>query len=359
VKILLLTKINLNAAKKSHLSVHDYIKDEYFFDGWNEGFKLQGFKTYLSWKVSYFISSRFSIKYPLFFKILRYFMRKSGLNKLDRFLLSKSIAKYCSKMSINIIFTEINDLISPRIIKQNCINIKIVQWFGVFPDMLSTDTLNVCKEYDKLIGPCQFSESISVHESLSNYHYFGCLVNQRFFYHEYADDCSYDIVFVGGIKKSHSDRIKLLELIAGKYEKFAFFGYGIEQTTKDSLLRKKFKGYADVHKVRKLYSSSKIALNLTLNDYSRVVKGHNIRLFEIASCCGSVQIAQYDTKVLDYFENDSEIVLFKDKSQLLSKLDFILSSHESYRKNIAKKASKRSNNYSFKQQASRVLDVIG
>ena len=124
-------------------------------------------------------------------------------------------------------------------------------------------------------------------------------------------------------------------------------------------MRKKFKGYADVHKVRKLYSSSKIALNLTLNDYSRVVKGHNIRLFEIASCCGSVQIAQYDTKVLDYFENDSEIVLFKDKSQLLSKLDFILSSHESYRKNIAKKASKRSNNYSFKQQASRVLDVIG
>ena len=85
MKILLLTKINLNAAKKYHFSVHDYIKDEYFFDGWNEGFKFHGFKTYLNWRVSFFISTRFSIKYPFLFKLMRYLMRKSGLTKLIGF----------------------------------------------------------------------------------------------------------------------------------------------------------------------------------------------------------------------------------------------------------------------------------
>ena len=72
--------------------------------------------------------------------------------------MSKSIAKYCYEKNINIIFTEINDLISPRIIKQNCNNLKIVQWFGVFPDMLSNDTLSICKEYDKLIGPVNLAK---------------------------------------------------------------------------------------------------------------------------------------------------------------------------------------------------------
>lgn len=91
------------------------------------------------------------------------------------------------------------------------------------------------------------------------------------------------------------------------------------------------KEYADV------MNKSKIVLGLVKNQYGNVHISH--RPFE-ASACKAFQILDYAPEYWNYLKKDKEIIMFKDKEDLLRKIEHYLK-NEKKREEIAERAHKR------------------
>ena len=177
-------------------------------------------------------------------------------------------------------------------------------------------------------------------------------------FYDYDDKYKYDIVFIGGIGKLHSNRIEILESLAKKYENFAFFGYGVENIPDNYELRKKYKGWADTKMMRKLFSSSKIALNLTLDNYEKVAKGFNSRLFEISACGGAIQVAPNDNKINEFFLTNDEVFVFNSANELFNQIEYLLQLEGAMQRDIAERCLAKSTNYSYKKRAKKMLSHV-
>jgi spore maturation protein CgeB len=339
-------------------NINDYLNYDYFFDGWIEGFKKLGHNVFVLWDESFYLSPQLKLNNLNKYNKLYSFI-KNNIPEHERFLFSKKIANYCKKHQIDCIFTEINSFISPKIIKKYYPNITITQWYGVFPYMSNKDTINILNEYDIIWSPIIFDlDKIDLNNAnIDKFKYIGSSVNQKKFYYEYDKNFAYDIVFIGGVGQEHLNRIKILELIAQKYDNFVFYGYGVENIPNNHILKQKYKGWADVNTIRKLYSSSKIVLNLTLNNYDKVIKGFNSRLFEISACNGAVQIVPNDKKILDFFIPNEEVVVFDNIEDLFYKIDDLLH-NDKKRKKIANSAYKKSKLYTYDKRAEKMCNII-
>ena len=357
MNILILTKLKSNILEPHHKNVNDYIKDEHFFNGWNEAFKKLGHSTFLNWEESVFFPQKLKIKFPFLIRVIRFVFKFIGLSKLDRYIFSKKIAKFCHLNDIDVIFTEINNFISPRLIKKNYPKVKITQWYGVFPEMSNNDILKILPEYDYIWGPCEFYKDQINFKGIEKFHYIGCAVNDQIYYNEYDDKFNYEIVFVGGVINAHSNRIKTLEAIAQKFDDFAFYGYGVENLPRDYKLRKKFKGWISSKNQRKLYSSSKVALNFTLNGYEKIKKGFNVRLFEIAACGGAIQLCKFDKKIEEFFLIGKDLDCFENSDDLITKIDFYLKNKKE-RDSLAQNSLYKSNQYTYLPKAKKILEII-
>ncbi len=357
MNILILTKLKNQILEPHHKTVEDYVKDELFFNGFNEGFKNLGHKTFLNWEESFFVPQKLKVMFPFFVRVLKYAMRRVGLSKLDRYLFSKKIAFFCKKNSIDMIFTEINAYISPNILKKFYPEVIVTQWYGIFPEMSDIDTLNILSEYDYVWGPCEFDRAKVDFEGIEKLHYIGSGVNEQLFFYDYDENFSHDIVFVGGIGKAHSNRIEILEKIAQNFENFVFYGYGIENVPTHYKLRERYKGWINPKELRKLFSSSKIALNLTLDGYDRVKKGFNARLFEIAACGGTMQLCRYDEKIKEFFDIGKDLDCFEGSDDVVEKISFYLENKEK-RKMLVKGSLLKINQYTYSKKAEKMMKLI-
>jgi len=360
MNILILTKARLNKVlEQKPTNTEEYLKNDQFFSGWKDGFEKLGHVVQINGDHSFFFKSKFVYKYPNIFRYLNALFRKIGLKKLDRYLFSKKIAMICNKQNIDLIFTEINDSIEPNLIKKfSKRELLITEWFGVFPNMVSKDTLELLKQFDYIWTPCQMDKVYKESNlPVKKFKYLGCAVNQDFMKYEFDKKYEYDIVFVGGIGKHHNNRIAILEKVAKKFNNFAFWGYGEENLPKDSILWKHFKGRIANTELHKVYSSSKIALNLTLDNYDTIEKGMNARLFEIASCNGAMQMCIYDKKIKEFFQIDKDLKTFKDAKELIIIIEDLLL-NENQRKKIAKSAYSKSEKYTYSQKAKDVVGIL-
>ncbi len=357
MNILILTKLKPQILKANHTSVEDYIEEDHFFDGYARGFKKLGHNIFLNWEESFFISQKFRLKFDLLSRILKFIFRKTRFDRIDRYLFSRKISKFCKENNIDFIFTEINSFISPLVIKKYFPKVLVTQWYGIFPEMSSRDTLNILSEYDYIWGPCEFYRNKVNFKGIEKLHYIGCSVNHTQYFYDYDENLAYDIIFVGGVGNAHSNRIDLLEKIAKKYDDFAFYGYGIENIPENYKLKEKYKGWASTNELRKLFSSSKVAINLTLNDYEKVKRGFNARLFEIAACGGSMQLCKSDQKINEFFKIGSDLDVFDDEEEMIAKIDYYLN-HREERIVLAQNAVQKISRYTYYNRAKIIINII-
>jgi len=131
----------------------------------------------------------------------------------------------------------------------------------------------------------------------------------------------YDIVFVGNIDtKLYENRLELLNFLISRGINIKIWTYTQNKESLENypLIINNIQGSAYGKDMIHIYSQSKIVLNLhSLN----VPSGGNMRLFEIP-LTNALQIA--DKCPGDWFIDGHEIVLFKNKNDLLSKINYYL-----------------------------------
>lgn len=357
MNILFLTKLSACFIENVPSGPNEYLNKEPFFGSWDEAFRLAGHATFSNWEESFFLSPALKLKFPFLYRILSKAFRLTGFYKLDRFLFSNKIARLCSQKKIDLVFTEINAFISPKQLKQKLPGLICSEWIGVFPDSLPLDIQNIACEYDFLWAPCEFDETKVAFEGLHKFNYIGSCANEKQYYFDLDKDYAYDVVFVGGISGRHQNRIEILEEVASKFNSFAFYGYGCENLPSGSILKKKFRGRATPDIARKLYSSSKVALNLTLDGFDKARRGFNMRLFEIAACGGALQICKYDEKIQEFFNIGDDLEVFNSKTELVEKIEKCLGD-KSRREQMVCKSFEKSRNFTYQTRAKKILDII-
>lgn len=325
MKILVLTKTKYQFLKKGIKNANEYIQSDSFFSGWISAFQKSGHDIISDSRSFYFLPLKLAFKFPNIYIFLAKVTKKLRLHLIDRFFLSQSIKKLAKKQGVNLIFTELNDFLTIKAIEElKSEGIIVAQWVGIYPEMLSNDLLCSLDYYNHILTPGDIQEEFrKAGIKNAKFHYIGCSYNEKLLYNDYDPIYAYDIVFVGGITEKHLNRIAILEKIADNFDNFAFYGYGIDYFPANSKVRKHYKGWAEIKTIRKLFSSSKIALNLTLDNYDRYKHGINARAFEIPACKGAVQLALYHKNFDDFF-NENEIVFFHNIQDIVIQIKSLL-----------------------------------
>ena len=356
MNILVLTKFNSNLCDETTRTPDDYVKKSVFFDGYNHGFMELGHNTHVIWGQSFFIPVMFFRKFPVFAKLLSSLLVKTKISLIDKLFFSFYLFLLCKKHDCDLVFTELNDSFYPRVLRFFAPNLLVTQWVGVFPEMISPQSTKIYSDYDISWGPCEFDTEKVVFD-FDYPVYIGCAVNSRIYYYDFDQNYKYDVVFIGGVSKGHGERINILEALANRYDSFAFFGYGIEDVPDEYKLARCYKGYATHSTARKLYSSSKVALNLTLDGYERVAKGFNARLFEISACGGAAQMVVNDAKINDFFVPGEDLECFSNLDELFSKLDQLVYD-ENLRLSLSTSARVKSSKYLYSQKAKLICGEV-
>ena len=102
--------------------------------------------------------------------------------------------------------------------------VKCVQWFGIYPEMVDAKTTHLFNQYDYILTPCDLGDALLTYINKSRIMFIPVAYAQNIYFNDKDSDYAYDIVFIGGIGSSHSDRLKFLEAVAEKYEKVAYWG---------------------------------------------------------------------------------------------------------------------------------------
>ncbi len=140
----------------------------------------------------------------------------------------------------------------------------------------------------------------------------------------------HDVVFVGGLSRSHSDRIRLLEQLAQRLH-VEWWGYGVENLTSDSLLRATYRGPAwALDMYEKLYNA-----RISLNHHLNLAKNYanNMRLYE-ATGVGALLVTDWKDNLAELFEPGKEIVAYRSSEECCELIRYYLE-HEAERSAIA------------------------
>jgi len=141
---------------------------------------------------------------------------------------------------------------------------------------------------------------------------------------------AYDVVFVGGISRSHKDRIHFLEEIA-RHIPVHWWGYGIEQLKPSSPLRKTYHGQAWGLDMYDALHSAKFVLNRHINVARNYA--NNMRLYE-STGVSSLLVTDHKDNLYTLFVPDKEIVAYHSPQECIDEIRYYLA-HEDERKAIA------------------------
>ena len=143
-----------------------------------------------------------------------------------------------------------------------------------------------------------------------------------------GDNKIYDVVFIGSLYGLDSYKLEILDFLISKGVDINIWTSEFRENFINDFPRVKsrIKGSAHGEKMIKILAQSKIALNIHILTQPW---GGNLRLFEIPSA-KTFQIV--DKCPSDWFIDGHEIVLFKNKNDLLSKINYYLNNdHERIR----------------------------
>jgi len=189
---------------------------------------------------------------------------------------------------------------------------------------------------------------------------------------------STDLSFVGSVflgKGSHNKRKEyLFELIKAGFKDFYLSG---SCDVFDEIISKKMAsliknvgliGVWDAYQLKKVSKGSLFGLDMynifanskiVLNTHIDLVGNNagNIRLFE-ATGVGSCLLTDYKENITDYFKVDEEIVVYRSKSELIDKVNFLLK-NEKIMQEIAIAGQRRTlENYNYNNRSKRLLEII-
>jgi hypothetical protein len=358
MKILVLTKVKPLIYKNSASGrVEDYLKQDTFFGGYVEAFREMGCDVICKFDEGIFLHPLF-LKISLnFYRVIKKSLRITKLDYLDRFLFSIWLGIYSRQNGINLIFTELNFSFSAWIIRKINKNLLITQWFGLFPHQISREELNLLNDANILWLPCEFTYKAA--EAFKNVRlvYLGCSVNPSHLFHEYSEAYKADVISFGGLGGPHIFRAELMAKIAKNIQNFRFYGYVNKGFKADEVLLEKVYKYLGSENLRKAISSSKIVINSTIDGYENVRRGFNARLFEIAACGGGLQMVAADPRIEEFFKPNEDIVFYYSLEDLFSKIKYYLI-NEDERLRIVKNAYIRSLQYTYKNRAAKIFDLL-
>ncbi len=108
------------------------------------------------------------------------------------------------------------------------------------------------------------------------------------------------------------------------------------------------------YEVSKIYNKSRINLNITLHS---IETGACQRVFDVMGA-GGFLISNYQKELTELFEEDNEIVLFRNEKELLEKINYYLN-HEDERKLIAMRGQRKVlRMHDFSNGLERVLQCV-
>lgn len=146
-----------------------------------------------------------------------------------------------------------------------------------------------------------------------------------------ASEKKQDVVFIG---RPTANRIKWLCYLIKKGIRVSIYGYNWADYSE---FKEFYGGALSNEELVRIINETKINLSFSRNDAEELhYKG---RVFEVAEC-KSFQLVEYFDGYLNFFKENSEIVMFKDEADLLRKIKYYLKNKED-REKIAERAYER------------------
>ncbi len=141
----------------------------------------------------------------------------------------------------------------------------------------------------------------------------------------------YDVTFIG---KQKYNRAEFIRYLLDNGINVHVFGWDWNKLPEFKNVQH---GIPDNEEMVKIINQTRINLSFTENKFGK--RHYKGRFFEI-SACKSFAIEQFFKGYLKFFKNNKEIVMYKDKEDLLKKVKYYLS-HEKEREEIAARAYKK------------------
>ncbi|MCX6705327.1 MAG: glycosyltransferase [Candidatus Woesebacteria bacterium] len=164
----------------------------------------------------------------------------------------------------------------------------------------------------------------------------------------------YNCTFAGGITRHHAKGNKILNEAANE-EKLDVFGYGRDNLDKNSKLYKSHHGEVWGRDMYKVLMQSKMTINRHIN----IARGYanNMRLFE-ATGSGTLVLTDYKKNISDFFEEDKEIITYKNSRDLIKKIRYY-TKHPKEGERIAKAGQQRTlKDHTYKVRMKEMLDLV-
>lgn len=142
----------------------------------------------------------------------------------------------------------------------------------------------------------------------------------------------YDVSFIGCPKTKATGRYELIKFLKDNGVKIKIFGWGWDKYPE---FKDIYGGVLDSDKMVEVVNQSKIHLNPTRNGYGKCTD-IKAKIFE-AGACKTFVLTEYFEDYKNLFKQGKELVMFKDKEELLKQVNYYLK-HEDEREKIAENA---------------------
>jgi spore maturation protein CgeB len=151
-----------------------------------------------------------------------------------------------------------------------------------------------------------------------------------------ASNKTYDNTFVGGLSRSHTDRINLLEHLSllGLVD---IWGYGVESLDSHSAIRSRYHSEAWGLEMYQLLANSRIALNQHINVAGRFA--NNQRLYE-ATGVGALLLTDEKDNLQELFVPGEEVITYGSIDDCREKIEYYIA-HSDESTAIAQAGQKR------------------
>lgn len=228
--------------------------------------------------------------------------------------------------------------------------IKVILWFPDAISMIGKQYFLVAM-YDKLFFKDKFIVAKINRFTNVEAHYLPECFNPNKIVEVFSGIQDIDISIIGNF---HTWRVASLENL--KDFNIQFFGVKPPLWLNNSWMNNIPNNYPVYNKFKsEIILRSKININ---NLHLAEINGANARLFEICGS-GGFQICSYSEIISELYKEDHEIVLYKDKHELLEKVKYYLN-NPIERNRIALNAKKRSiQNHTYRHRLENLLNIIG
>lgn len=255
-----------------------------------------------------------------------------------------------------------------KIIKE--LNIPIVHYFADDPNanFAHSGNLDLIKKLEDSGNTVFCWDKALLNSFKKPAHYLPLGVDPDLYTLEEKPEIIHDITFVG--RPLTETRLNILsEIVKNFGEKLVIYSFekhfltSINEMQRLNLLNPEqleiykncYRGFLETEKdMAKVYSGSKINLNITMD---QGVSSMNYRVLEVLAS-GGFLLTDYKQDTAEYFEQDKNLVYYKDSSQLIENISKYLKNND-LRDQITENGNKKVlKHHTFRQRAEEILRII-